>query len=158
MTAARLMATLLAFGATATAPPPSASPRAVVAALYAAERQSLATQGDPPWSRPERYFDAPLSRQFRADARLAERDGIGNLQFDPLCDGQDCQVTGLLIRSGRIDTARATVDVRFRNMGAPRHLVVSLSRGGSGWRVSDIVKAGRTDGWRLSAVLAGSDR
>lgn len=157
MNAARLAATLLVLGTTAAAQS-SFAPRALVVALYAAERRSLATQGDPPWRTPERFFDARLTRQFRADARLAKRDGIGNMQFDPLCDGQDCRITGLVILPGQTGTMTASVDVRFRNMGAPRHLVVSLSKGASGWRVSDIVKTGRVDGWRLSAVLAGSDR
>lgn len=157
VSAARLAATLLLLG-TASAAHPSPSPEALVAALYAAEQKSLAMQGDPPWSKPERFFDASLTRQFRTDALRAKHDGIGNLQFDPLCNGQDCRITRLAILPGRIKGTNARVDVRFHNMGAPRHLVVLLSKRASGWRISDIVETGPNDGWRLSAVLSGSDR
>ena len=135
----------------------TSTPVALVRTLYAEEQRSLRNQGLPPWHRPERWFDARLSKLFRADARRAERDDIGNLQFDPLCDGQDCRISAVKAFCTATNGSQATVHVRFRNFGKARLLVFAMRRTGKGWRIAEIsgLKHPR---WQLSAVLRGSDR
>ena len=134
------------------------TPLALAKALYAAEQASLAEAGPPPWETPRRFFDARLNELFERDRGLAEREDIGNLQFDPLCDAQDCEMTSVRFSLKLAAAARGTVRVRFRNFGSPNVLLLEMTCGKAGWRISDIVNPARSGGWRLSAILSGADR
>lgn len=149
---------LALIGPVGAAPPPAESPRQVVVGLYAAELRSLTGRGEPPWRTPERYFDTKLSRLLRLDNQLADKEGEGNLQFDPLCDGQDCRITDLKITPGPAGRSTALVDINLRNMGGRKHLVAHLTRGAAGWRIAELNNVSGTSGWRLDAVLNGADR
>ena len=145
------MLATLALASPLSARQPRPAPQAIVAAIYKAEQASLNSGSDPPWFRPERFFDARLSALFRADDRRKQN---GNLMFDPFCVGQDCLIERLAITPRSVNGGKAIVDVRLRNMGKPIHLVFALALGSGGWRVSEITQPGK-NGFILSAVLSG---
>jgi len=85
-----------------------------------------------------KYFDKELTTLFIKDDECKKREqGVCNLDFDPIYDGQDLEkeTTNLQIAAvvGQPDLFKVT----FTNLGT-RTLVYGLTNTPSGWRISDI--------------------
>ena len=74
-------------------------------------------------------------------------------RFRPFVDGQDYEISELVISSGR-DCDPVIVAVSFLNCGAPRERRYTLVRRVEGRKVGDIESLAGEFPWRLSELLA----
>ena len=114
----------------------------------------------------EPYFSGSFSEdesQFRShalqalydnDVELAGEGEMGAISFDPYIDGQDYDITELLIGTPAIAGDAATVDVTFRNFGEPRALTYELVLEDGGWKIDDVVSNKPDNFYRLSEIFA----
>lgn len=127
---------------------------------------------DDPVARVRALYDGPASGIFfldepetmrqvlsptLVDLLLADRRGrpMGNLDFDPVVNGQDAQLRDLEFSPAVIERDAARVTVTFRNFDQPNTLVYSLLRESSGWRVDDVTATEGAAVWLLSDILRG---
>lgn len=106
----------------------------------------------PPPALPAR---APLSGELRGMfAALDEAVAAGSAQgldFDPVIDGQDYQLSGLEVTLEEGPAAgRAMVKAAFRNFGADVEVFFDLIEEGGAWVIDDV----HTAQWTLRALLA----
>jgi hypothetical protein len=85
---------------------------------------------------------------------LSARAGFPILDFDPIVDGQDSDLSNFSYET-RLTEGGAETEVRFRNFGEPVRLTYRLIETSEGWRVADIVsvKPTREQSWRLTELL-----
>ena len=114
----------------------------------------------------EPYFSGSFSEdesQFRSralqalydnDAELAGEGEMGAISFDPYIDGQDYDITELVIGTPAIAGDEAVVDVAFRNFGEPRALTYELVLEDGGWKIDDVVSTNPDNLYRLSEIFA----
>ncbi|MBJ3776876.1 hypothetical protein [Acuticoccus mangrovi] len=118
----------------------------VVAALYAAQASSLDAGDAPVW----RSAEAP----HFFDAEVVGRLAVADLDFDPIYNGQDFEITEVEIApDAEVTALRGTyfVKVRFLNFGSPQELTYLLRATGAGGalRIVDI----EAPEWRLSDLI-----
>lgn len=81
----------------------------------------------------ETYFTPKLAQDFTAAMES------GDLGFDILVDGQDCEIRDIDLdvvdTSGDAATGRAT----FKNMGESRIIDLKMTKTGDSWKVSDVI-------------------
>lgn len=121
-----------------------AGPEAVLKRLYAAHQ---------PWAQKDvlsdgslrDYFDETIVRLVRADKECRAPDwGVGNLDFDPILDGQDWGDAGIgdlqIRRIGSGKEKRYEVSfLLFPGVSNVRtHLVYTLAKSAGRWRITDI--------------------
>lgn len=135
----------------AEAPPPAAipDPAAVIRPLYDPYLTEGATFPDfehqAPWS-------ASLWGVLQAMMARSEERGEPILDFDPLIDAQDYQLSNLNVAAeGVVENSHATVRASFSNAGAQTEIVYDLVWENNGWRVDNI----RTSRWDLRVIAAG---
>ncbi|MHA6690091.1 YqhG/Tai3 family protein [Devosia sp. A449] len=141
--AAGLFLTLTGFAAAQ----PYESPEALLEAFY------------------EPYFSGDFyedETQFRSealqalydnDAEITPEGEMGAISFDPYIDGQDYEVTDLVIGTPAMDGDAATVEVSFKNFGQRRRLVYELVLE-DGWKIDDVVSTSPDNLYRLSEIFA----
>ena len=149
--------------------------RAALAALFVlcfAGAASAQSQADPvayiraiyhgfmtlPSDKVPAFESLSLSAHLRAlvDADRKEAQGEeGQLDFDPIVNGQDWKLSALKVSLVSRDGDRATVDASFHNLDADEHLRFTLVRADGKWQIDDIqsLQAMR---WTLSKILAGA--
>jgi hypothetical protein len=93
----------------------------------------------------EHYFDLRLAALLKKDLSEHKADGIGLLDFDPLYDAQDTEITRLGIGNPVISGDQATVLVRFKNFGEPKRVTFRLNRSEGQWKVENIIYPGHTN-------------
>jgi len=133
--------------------------RAQAARLTAAEAIVRGVYGnsrsvsDPPAIR-RRWMAPILARQMALADDLSARAGFPILDFDPIVDGQDSDLSNFSYET-RLTEGGAETEVRFRNFGEPVRLTYRLIETSEGWRVADIVsvKPTREQSWRLTELL-----
>ena len=81
----------------------------------------------------ETYFTPALAKGF-ATAMEA-----GDLGFDILVDGQDCEIRDIGLEVVDSGDTLATGRARFKNMGEDRIIDLKMTRTGETWKVSDVV-------------------
>lgn len=97
-----------------------------------------------PWS-------ADLWRQLEAMTQRSEALNEPILDFDPLIDAQDYQLSNLNVTTdGMVENSHATVRASFSNMGRPTEIVYDLIWENGGWRVDNI----RTSTWNLRQIAS----
>jgi hypothetical protein len=102
-------------------------------------------QHQAPWS-------ASLWAQLQAMTARSEAAGEPILDFDPLIDAQDYQLSNLnVVTEAVVENSHATVRASFTNAGAPAEVLYDLVWEEGGWRVDNI----RTSRWDLRAIAAG---
>ena len=151
---------LFAAAAVALASPESrgSDPEAIVKDLYKAHD---AHKG--PFSQTEnrglidRYFTKELAALIWKDAVTANGE-IGALDFDPLYDSQDPQITAFKIgkmklRGNTEDAGPTALDVTFKDSGKPVTIGFQFEQDtNKAWKIADIHYA---DGRSLRAILRG---
>lgn len=112
------------------------SPRAVVEALYE------------PYFQPYESFNyqlldatplqsAGLNALFERDRKESE-GGIGRIDFDPYVNGQDFQLTDLVVGEPVYVGGRAVVGVTFKNFEQPQDMGYLLVNEGGDWKIDDM--------------------
>jgi hypothetical protein len=97
-----------------------------------------------PWS-------ASLWAQLEAMARRSEQINEPILDFDPLIDAQDYQLSDLNVATEALaQNSHATVRATFNNAGRPAEVVYDLIWEGGGWKVDNI----RSSQWDLRQISA----
>lgn len=133
----------------ACAPPPGADPVATVEPLY----QPYLSGRNPP----DLESAAPWSDEMKGLLAKME-DAAGDqaapvLDFDPLIDGQDFEVTNLAVSVEQPPAdGRSVAKAEFKNFGEDVIVHYDLVEQGGGWRVDNI----RTRSWNLRELLANA--
>ncbi len=108
-----------------------------------AEFPSLEQQA--PWS-------AAMLASLQSMMARSQAQGEPILDFDPLIDAQDYQLTNLNVATEALaENSHATVRASFTNAGAPTEVVYDLIWENGGWRVDNI----RSSRWDLRAITTG---
>lgn len=84
------------------------------------------------------YFDPRLAKRIADDGACQRKaQAFCKIDFDILFDSQDPQVVDLSIEAGPSNT----VDVRFKDpvTASETRITYTVSRQGSGWRISDAI-------------------
>lgn len=116
----------------------AASPATFVTRIY----QALdSDDNDNPVLRNERIYSAGLLALMRADERAAAArgDGVGTLDFDPLCNCQDIAAT-FTVKIVEENRTRATARVYSDAMDGSGRLTITLRlvKETAGWRIDEI--------------------
>jgi hypothetical protein len=145
MLAAGLLAAMLSA---AQAAPNFEDPRGLIEYAYAPYTSSSTDFPDPT----ELY--SPTLKQLWDDmAAKSEEADMPIIDFDPLINAQDYEITDLIIADPALDGDNATVAVSFSNFGEPQELHFELVKRVDGWKIDDIESVGAY-AWRLSELLA----
>ncbi len=122
------------------------SPRALLEALYAGY---MPPNEFPPTQAP--LQSERLNALFEKDQQEADGE-IGRIDFDPYVNGQDYQITDLIIGEPLLAGGKAAVKVTFANMGTPQELGYLLVDE-DGWKVDDVWYAGDDFSYDLLDIL-----
>lgn len=156
MVRAFLLLTALLLAATPSAVAQDQStPHAVVSEIYSYynDNGSMGVWPTDPTMRP--LFTDRLMALFDADDAMAERDGMGRLNFDPFVNAQDFALENLSISTLDTSGNEARVQVSFENFGQPMRLVYRLERDAEGsWRIADLEAPDGPYPWRLGDILS----
>ncbi|HQX55461.1 MAG TPA: hypothetical protein PLP07_06005 [Pyrinomonadaceae bacterium] len=127
------------------------SPETVVKNLYAAHnaRRSPFFQKK---SRAlvDKYFTGSLADAIWQDALNTKSDEVGTLNFDPLYNAQDIQITNFVIAKSTPDNV---VKVRFINIGEPDEITFTLSTANTSSTVYKIESIVYSDAEDLESIL-----
>ncbi len=105
---------------------------------------------------PEFRDMAPWSSSLWAELEAMSARAIANeeptLDFDPLIDAQDYQLSDLNVTTDAVvENSHATVRASFTNLGEPTEVLYDLVWENDAWRVDNI----RTANWDLRRMAAG---
>lgn len=82
-------------------------------------------------------FTSDLLSLIRKDQEQAEGE-VGLLDFDPICDCQDFDISNVRIDTKQIVKTKLEADVHFTNSGSDVNLGFTLKGDGKRWRIADI--------------------
>ena len=130
--------------------PAAPDPAATIRPLY---DRYLTEGAEFPDFRNQAPWSADLWRQLEAMTQRSEARNEPILDFDPLIDGQDYQLSNLNVATeGMVENSHASVRASFTNMGRPTEIVYDLVWEDGAWRVDNI----RTSTWDLRQIAVGS--
>lgn len=109
-------------------------------------------EGAPQPGAPDMYSKR-LQAMIDKDAAETPDGEAGKLDFNPIVDGQDWQLTGLKIAEVSRAASEAKVRATFANFGEPRSIVFNLVREDGQWRIDDITETLQPR-WTLSKILS----
>jgi Protein of unknown function (DUF3828) len=132
-----LLAGVATFSLFATATAQERFPQQVVRQIYQLDKAKEPLLQNPKLI--ERYFDSRLAALLKKDLSEHKAGGMGLLDFDPLYDGQDTEITALGIDKPMISGDHATVLVRFKNFGEPKRITFRFNRSEGQWKVQNII-------------------
>jgi hypothetical protein len=90
--------------------------------------------------------------QLEAMSARSQAMGEPILDFDPLIDAQDYQLSDLNVTTDAVvENSHATVRASFNNNGQPAEVLYDLIWENGAWRVDNI----RTSNWDLRQIAAG---
>lgn len=97
------------------------------------------------------FFDKNLAELLWKNLTETPEDEVGNLDFDPLYNAQDIQITRLKVAKPKITGVKANVKVSFDNYGTMTHVSFPMVKTPDGWRIANVVYA---DGSSLVKILS----
>lgn len=121
-------------------------PKALLEALYAGYMPPNEFPPDQSNLQSER-----LNGLFAKDQEEADGE-IGRIDFDPFVNGQDYQITNLLIGEPYLAGGKAVVKVTFDNMGTAQEIGFLLVNE-DGWKVDDAWNTGPDFSYDLLDIL-----
>jgi hypothetical protein len=133
-------------GAPEAAPPAFPDPADTIRPIYA----PYMSQSGIPRLRSQAPWSADLAAQI--DAMMARSEALNEpiLDFDPVINAQDWQLSGLEVSTdGVVQSSHAVVRARFVNMGRQDEVLYDLIWENDGWRVDNI----RSSGWDLRQII-----
>ena len=127
---------------------PAPDPAAVIRPLY----DGYLTEGAQfPAFRDQAPWSADLWAQLEAMVARSEALNEPILDFDPLIDAQDYQLTNLnVVTEALAENSHATVRASFANAGRPTEVVYDMVWENGGWRVDNI----RASNWDLRQIAS----
>lgn|GEM_PF-413083 len=99
-------------------------------------------------------YTKALNAMFAAADAATPDDEVGPVDFDVFVNGQDYQLTDLVIGDPVPEGDGVKVPVSLKNFGDPQSLLFHLVKEGGGWKISDIESLTPSDAWKLTALLA----
>ncbi len=99
------------------------------------------------------FRSTALNALYEADAERTPAGEMGALGFDPYVDGQDFQLSELVIGEAEISGDAAVVDVSFDNFDRPTLLTYELVFEADGWKIDDVVSQESEYPYRLSEIF-----
>jgi hypothetical protein len=94
------------------------------------------------------YFDANLTSLLLKDRVLANKEGMGNLDFSPIWASQDPSAVDMKI-TGADKPNLVKVEFRYPSNGQKIELTYKVTKTNRGWRISNII--GKD--WSLLSIL-----
>ena len=91
-----------------------------------------------------KFFDQKLADLLWKDISETP-EGDGNLDFDPLYNAQDTQITRFQIAKPVLKGADASVLVSFLNFGQPARITFEMHQGTAGWKITNILYGDKSD-------------
>lgn len=85
----------------------------------------------------DKYFEKKLADLIWKDL-TAKKDEAGVLDFDPLYNTQDPQITKLRVARAKIENDRVVILVTFENSGVLEKITYVLSLSEGRWKIADI--------------------
>jgi hypothetical protein len=127
---------------------PAPDPASVIRPLY----DSYLTEGAQfPEFRDQAPWSADLWAQLEAMVTRSNAINEPILDFDPLIDAQDYQLSDLNVRTEAVaENSHATVRASFSNAGRPTEVVYDMMWENGGWRVDNI----RAGSWDLRQIAS----
>jgi hypothetical protein len=101
------------------------------------------------------FFSATLETLFETAAAATPEGEIGPLDFDPVINGQDFDISRLRVQEVQNDGSAAIVEASFVNLGERQRILFMLTHGDEGWKVNDLQSVGPNFRWRLTELLSG---
>jgi hypothetical protein len=127
---------------------PAPDPASVIRPLY---DRYLTEGAEFPAFRDQAPWSASLWAQLEAMTARSEALNEPILDFDPLIDAQDYQLTNLNVATEALaENSHATVRTSFANAGRPTEVVYDMVWENGGWRVDNI----RASSWDLRQIAA----
>lgn len=123
------------------------TPKALLDSIY----ESYSTDTFPEDS--EEIYSARLKQLFASDRERTPEGEVGALDFDPFINGQDYDLSDLVIEEPVVSGTLASSTVRFANFGEKDVLVVSMVKETGGWKVDDVESVEGDVQWKLSEIL-----
>ena len=123
-----------------------ADPSSLVRALY--DGNAIAWPQDAAHRSP--LLSARLSAAFETSQR---KYGQFFLTFDPIVNGQDALIEGLVVYPALFDGDRAYVNVRFTNFDQDNALVYSFVAEDGKWKLDELASIGGEARWLLTDML-----
>ena len=102
---------------------------------------------------PSELYSPTLKQLWDDMATRSEEGDVPIIDFDPLINAQDYELTDFVIADPAVNGDDAEVAVSFSNFGEPQELHFYLVRRAEGWKIDDIESVGASP-WRLSELLA----
>jgi len=128
-----------------TAPDPADTVRPLYDRYLTEGAQFPGLEQQAPWS-------AAMLAALQAMMARSQAAGEPILDFDPLIDAQDYQLTNLNVTTDSVvENSHATARASFANGGAQTEIIYDLVWENGGWRVDNV----RTSRWDLRAIAAG---
>jgi len=102
--------------------------------------------------RVDHYFEPGLAELIWKDA-VTSKGEVGAIDFDPLYDAQDVEITNLAVQPAQLTGGNARVVVTFENHGTKEQLTYSLAPAGGAWKIADVTYR---DGRTLRGILTSA--
>jgi hypothetical protein len=148
---AQVAAPRRAMAATASAPP-----EVMVAQVY--HRLIAAETGSQGYGPPETFYTPHLKALVAAARREAKGEAACGLDFIFWFNGQDDQITQLVVTRGPTTPAgRTTVTASFHNMSDPEKIVFDFQKLGGRWLLDDAHSLVGDSQWTFSRLLQCKD-
>jgi hypothetical protein len=118
---------------------PSNSPVAVVRELYRVHRNGYGPLFEKRGKKyHDKFFDKNLAGLIWKDLTETPADLVGNLDFDPLFNAQDTQITRFRIGDPVVEGEKVTVPVSFNNFGKKTSMKFLMVSESGVWKISNI--------------------
>lgn len=92
-----------------------------------------------------KYFDQTLADLIWKDIIETPEGEVGNLDFDPLYNAQDTQVTNFLVSKPVTKGEESSVVVTFRNFGKRTSIKFDMHHSSGGWRIKNVIYGDKSD-------------
>ena len=92
-----------------------------------------------------KYFDQKLADLIWKEISETPEGEVGNLDFDPLYNAQDTQVTNFLVGKPVTNGDDSSVPVTFRNFGKKTSIKFEMHRSSPGWRITNVIYGDKSD-------------
>jgi hypothetical protein len=141
---------MLAAGPTLAAAPVFATPGAVLDYAYAPYKTGKFLDDNGV------LYSKALNALFATANANTPDDDVGPIDFDVFTNGQDYQLTDLLIGAPVPDAPGVKIAVTFKNFGDAQSLVFHLVKEDDGWKINDIDCLTPDQTWTLTSLLTAS--
>ena len=133
-----LLLLLVSCGLTLHAADKAATPDALVAELYKAEKNKTSPFfQDKNRALVDHYFTQELGDLIWKDATTSKGE-VGVIDGDPLYDAQDLEIKEFVIHPAKTAEGQTTVPVTFVNFKEKKSITFHCVQQGGAWKISDI--------------------